>query len=154
MDNWQWTINVSTSSMKFRSRGFQIRAFLWWGRCGRRKERKKPKICTIYRTLVQIASFSLPHPTGAPSSEGAASLQAPTVDYSFYNIESAYTGRTGSEATEKVRFSNFDSEKTNKNLDIHILKFGITRVCGLIFWGSYFFSDLQGRPPLRQQTKR
>ena len=38
----------------------------------------------------------------APSSEGAASLQAPTIDYSFYNIESSYTGRTGSEVTEKV----------------------------------------------------
>ena len=32
---------------------------------------KKPKICTIYRKLVQIANFSLPHPSGAPSSEGA-----------------------------------------------------------------------------------
>ena len=70
-----------------------------------RKERKKVKICTIYRKFVQIASFSLPHPSGAPSSEGAASLQAPTVDYSFYNIESSYTGRTGSEVTEKVASS-------------------------------------------------
>ena len=64
---------------------------------------KKPKICTIYRKIVQIASFSLPHPSGAPSSEGAASLQAPTIDYRFYNIESSYTGRTGtSAATEAI----------------------------------------------------
>ena len=32
---------------------------------------KKPKTCTIYRKIVQIASCSLPHPSGAPSSEGA-----------------------------------------------------------------------------------
>ena len=36
-----------------KSRGFQVGAFLWWGRCGRRKERKKPKICPIYRIIVK-----------------------------------------------------------------------------------------------------
>ena len=61
--------------------------------------REKPKVCTNYRKIVQFASLFSPSPRrGAPSSEGAAGLQAPTIDYSFFNIGSSYTGRTGSSA--------------------------------------------------------
>ena len=75
-------MNVSTSSMKFRSRGFQVRAFLWWGRWRSGQERKKPKICTIYRKFVQITSFSLPHTSGNHRSDSAPRLwHSPGVSF-------------------------------------------------------------------------
>ena len=46
---------------------------------------------SYYRKFVQIASFSLPHPSGAPSSEGAVNLQIPTVSPNLYDIGGAGT---------------------------------------------------------------
>ena len=86
--NHHWSAMQEPSAMWiiiFVGRDFQVRAFLWWGRWQSRKERKKPKICTIYRKLKQIVNFSLPHPSGAPSSEGAAKLKFPTASLNFFN---------------------------------------------------------------------
>ena len=57
-------MNVSTSSMKFRSRGFQVRASLWWGRCRRRKERKSRKTVLFIvksQAFLSLTLRELPH---------------------------------------------------------------------------------------------
>ena len=53
---------------------------------------------SYYRKIVQIESFSLPHPSGAPSSEGASVSEAPTYENQMAITDSANSGRTGSSA--------------------------------------------------------
>ena len=59
MDNWQWTMNVSTSSMKFRSRGLQFSGSLWRGSSRRVRERKASKFVRIYDQSCRPSAFSL-----------------------------------------------------------------------------------------------
>ena len=87
---------------------------------------------SYYRKFVQIASFSLTHPSGARSSEGAAKLQAPTSKShrrSRYLNSSLITHISSLRQINRNWLLTTCSLKDNFQLSIVNCQFGITGHC-------------------------
>ena len=114
---------------------------------------KKTKICTIYRKFVQIESFSLPHPSGAPSSEGATK-QEPlrlilTCSISTVPTSLRLRGRTPREGRPYGRIGRQFDKSVNFSLSLSLQ----TRFCrGGRPWKPLKKSDFQISTP-KKRTK-